>query len=91
MIGREHAGSIEGRNAIHALIAEAGLRVATAEQPHALDGLLSIDHIALPDDWAASCGRIRATAEGKRLSDHDAYTVSIAHAEVVGHATRQSG
>lgn len=47
MTGREHAGSMEGRGAIEALVATAGLVVTTVDAPHRIDGLLSIDHIAV--------------------------------------------
>ena len=51
------------------------LVVPTAELPHPIEGLLSIDHIAVPEGIAAKARRVAATHEGKRLSDHDAYVV----------------
>lgn len=78
MTGREHAGSMEGRRAIEALVATAGLVVTTIDAPHRIDGLLSIDHIAVPTRWArAPCRRVVAEAKGARLSDHDAYVVEV--------------
>ena len=77
MSGREHGGSMEGRRAIQAQVDEAELRVATAVQRHAIEGLLSIDHIAVPSTWATACRRILAIADGRRLSDHDAYVVYV--------------
>jgi len=78
MDGREYAGSTIGRGAIKELVSEAGLDVATAHEPHAIDGLLSIDHIAVPAGWqVASCRRVVAEADGTRLSGHDAYLVDV--------------
>jgi endonuclease/exonuclease/phosphatase family metal-dependent hydrolase len=78
MAGREYAGTTAGRAAIHDLLAEAGLCVVTAGQPHAIDGLLSIDHIAVPAGArVGSCRRVAAVADGRRLSDHDAYVVEL--------------
>ncbi|WP_210438800.1 endonuclease/exonuclease/phosphatase family protein [Nocardioides xinjiangensis] len=75
LTGREHAGSAGGRAAISRAVAELGLTVPTAELPHALDGLLSIDHVALPAGTAATARRVVAEHDGRRLSDHDAYVV----------------
>jgi hypothetical protein len=76
MQGREYTGSKAGRAAICELVAERGLTVATVTEPHAIDGLLSIDHIAVPQRWRVdSSRRVVAEAHGKRLSDHDAYVV----------------
>ena len=54
---------------------ELGLVVPTAELPHPIEGLLSIDHIAVPQGTAATARQVAATHEGRRLSDHDAYVV----------------
>jgi hypothetical protein len=79
MDGQEYAGSPIGRDAIQELVSDAGLAVATAGEPHAIDGLLSIDHIAVPEGWRVeSSRRVVAEAGGERLSDHDAYVVDIA-------------
>ena len=79
MEGREYAGSTIGRGAIQELVSDAGLAVATADEPHAIDGLLSIDHIAVPAGWRIeSSRRVVAEADGERLSDHDAYVVDVA-------------
>lgn len=52
---------------------------AVDELPHHIDGLLSIDHIALPADAEMlDAERPAAATAGARLSDHDAYTVTIA-------------
>jgi hypothetical protein len=85
--GPERAGSLAARRAILGVVAGLGLAVATADQPHAIPGLRSIDHIAVPRAWSvASCGRIVAEAGGVRLSDHDAYVV-----EVASHGVRRRG
>jgi hypothetical protein len=72
--GRERAGSEVGRAALLGLVEELGLHVPTAEHPHPLADLLSIDHIALRGS-AADATRVVATKGGKRLSDHDLYVV----------------
>lgn len=78
LIGREWSGSIAGRNALLTTVARLGLGAATAEAPHQIDDLLSIDHIALPRDWeVASPERFRARHAGVRISDHDAYVVEV--------------
>ena len=74
---REYAGSIGGRRAILKAVEELGLDVATVGLPHALDGLLTIDHIAVSRNRLASARRIVAHHEGKRLSDHDVYVVEL--------------
>ncbi|MQW75290.1 hypothetical protein GHK92_05335 [Nocardioides sp. dk4132] len=50
----------------------------SATQPHQIDDLLSIDHLAVPAAWAvADVQRHPAFHDGDRLSDHDAYAVEI--------------
>lgn len=50
----------------------------TAELPNQLDGLRSIDHIAVPGAWRVlSAERVSATDGDRRLSDHDAYLVEV--------------
>lgn len=73
--GREHAGSMAGRRSIEDALRNRDLEVATAPLPHALDGLLSIDHIAVPRGASTTANRIKAVAGTVRLSDHDAYLV----------------
>jgi hypothetical protein len=76
--GREYAGSEAGREAITQALAELGLTVATSDLPHALERLLSIDHIAVPGAWRiGSAERIAASAGGARHSDHELYVVQI--------------
>lgn len=77
LTGREYAGSAGGRAAIQSALDELGLVVPTAGLPHRTDGLLSIDHIAVPKDVAGEATRILAEKDGKRLSDHDAYVIQL--------------
>lgn len=78
--GRETAGSKAGRTAILGAVAALGLDVPTADLPHALGGLLSIDHVAVPAGTASGARRVVAEAAGRRLSDHDAYVVEVGRA-----------
>jgi hypothetical protein len=72
--GREWSGSKAGRAQIHALMGELDLQTPTTFLPHQLDGILAIDHIAVPQTWRVlDASRHVAT----RLSDHDAYMVEV--------------
>ncbi len=73
--GKEYAGSLSGRKLVLDGVDQLDLSVLTADLPHPIDGLLSIDHIAVPRGTATSASRIPAEHDGKRLSDHDAYMV----------------
>lgn len=77
LTGKEYAGSIGGRQAVVAALDSLDLEAATADLPHAINGLLSIDHLALPAGLDAAASRISVEHEGKRLSDHDAYLVEV--------------
>ncbi len=77
LTGREYAGSLGGRSAVLGAVDHLGLAVPTAELPHAIKGLLSIDHIAVPRAWSSSVLRVSAALDGRRLSDHDAYMVEV--------------
>lgn len=46
--GREWAGSVAGRRSLLESVERLGLHVPTALSPHQIEGLLSIDHIAVP-------------------------------------------
>lgn len=74
--GPNVVGSKAGGNALRAVIDELRLMVPTAELPHRVPGACSIDHIALRAG-PKSVTHIVAEQEGKRLSDHDMYTVEI--------------
>lgn len=77
LTGREYAGSQGGRRAVLAALDTLGLAAPTTNLPHAIDGLLSIDHVAVPLGLDATASRIPAERRGKRLSDHDAYIVDL--------------
>jgi hypothetical protein len=51
MSGREWSGSQRGRRSILEALDRLGSQLPTAKAPHQLDGLLSIDHIAVPSSW----------------------------------------
>lgn len=85
--GREYAGSKGGREALLAAVAELGLDVPTAELPHAIDGLQSIDHVAVPRGEVVTATRVSADIGGTRLSDHDAYVAEKPMDESLVHLT----
>jgi hypothetical protein len=80
LIGKEYAGSKAGRASITDALDELGLVVPTADLPHAIEGLLSIDHVGVPAGMDATARRVGAEGGGKRLSDHDAYVVDAREA-----------
>jgi hypothetical protein len=73
--GREYAGSKAGRDRLLKSLAELGLSAATAHAPHQIEGLVSIDHIAVPTGWSARVEHHSALLAEGRLSDHDAYVI----------------
>jgi hypothetical protein len=73
--GVEGAGTMGGRAHVLAAVEQLGLKVPTAELPHRLAGLLSIDHIAVAVNWAVT-DRRHLDAVG--LSDHDCYVIDVA-------------
>lgn len=75
--GREYAGSQGGRRHVAELVTDLDLQVPTSQLPHRIDGLLSIDHIAVSRDLPVTeVRRVSAlTGDGGQLSDHDAYVV----------------
>ena len=71
-------GSRVGRASLVELLDAFGLQVPTAALPHQIAGAKSIDHIAVPASWQIrSAERVHAEADGRRLSDHDAYVVEV--------------
>jgi hypothetical protein len=75
--GREVAGSLAGREKVLEAVAHLGLQVPTAGLEHGLTGVLSIDHVALPNGTPIKTAeRHIAAVADRRLSDHDAYVVS---------------
>lgn len=81
LAGPERAGSGTGRAAIREALDRWHLAPATTHLPHALPGLSSIDHIALADHVGVTrAARVVAQdSRGRRLSDHDLYTVEADH------------
>jgi hypothetical protein len=75
LTGRELAGSRAGREHVLKALATLGLHAPTADAPHRIEGLMSIDHIAIPATWDSRVEHHSALREGHRLSDHDAYVV----------------
>jgi hypothetical protein len=77
--GRDYVGTPGGRYEILDLVTSSELSVPTAPLGSASRGHRSIDHIAVPINWdVAGVRRLGAAAEGTRLSDHDAYVVTVA-------------
>ncbi|GAA4726580.1 hypothetical protein GCM10025782_26220 [Pedococcus ginsenosidimutans] len=88
--GPEYAGSRAGRAHLEEAIDRLDLQVPTEFLPHRINGLLSIDHIALPiGAVVGSAERIAAAFEGKRLSDHDAYVVTVQGVPIYDKVLRQ--
>ena len=76
--GREHTGTLAGRDHVLELVAAAGLSVPTRSLGSASPGQRSIDHIAVPTRWDIhQARRVIAELDGRRLSDHDAYVISV--------------
>ncbi len=73
--GREYAGSAAGRARILEAVERRGLWVPTRALPHRMEGLVSIDHIALPQGVSATAHAVSAVVDGVALSDHDLYLV----------------
>jgi hypothetical protein len=76
--GTEYVGNLDGRDQILELIRTARLSVPTMSLASASPGHRSIDHIAVPTGWDVDgAHRVPARVDGNRLSDHDAYVVSV--------------
>jgi hypothetical protein len=76
--GREYSGSVGGRRHVLNAVERLNLQIPTAELPHRIDALLSIDHIAVGRNQAVR-GAQRIPAQG--MSDHDAYVVELEPAD----------
>ncbi|MDH2414325.1 endonuclease/exonuclease/phosphatase family protein [Nocardioides sp. CER19] len=74
---REYSGSKAGRHHIAAAMEHLGLRAPTADAPHQIDGLHSIDHVAVPASWQTRVEHHTALLSEGRLSDHDAYVLEV--------------
>jgi len=78
LVGRDYAGSTDGRRRLLTAIDHLELHVPTAGLRSQRPGHGSIDHIALPEsDFVSRVGRIPANAQQTMLSDHDAYIVDV--------------
>ena len=77
LVGREYAGSAAGRRHLLAALRELRIDAPTATAPHQIEGLLSIDHVAVPIGAQAPVEHHSALVAGGRLSDHDAYVVEV--------------
>jgi hypothetical protein len=76
--GTDYVGTRAGRAAITAVLEASRLSLPTRSLGSATTGHRSIDHIAVPMTWdVLAAWRIPADVRGRRLSDHDAYVVSI--------------
>ena len=76
--GRDYVGSLDGRKEILQFVYDSQLSVPTSALGSASEGHRSIDHIAVPITWdVAGAQRLEAAIGGHRLSDHDAYVVTI--------------
>lgn len=79
LLGREWSGSKGGRGFIADALVDLDLKVPTTELPHQIEGLLSIDHIAVARSASVSKAEHVPAARGETcLSDHDAYVVQLA-------------
>ena len=74
LIGKEHAGSMGGRNHLLDAVKQLELNVPTTGLSHRGNYCQAIDHIGVPLSWKVESAK-RIDAEG--LSDHDAYVVEI--------------
>lgn len=77
--GTETAGSLGGREEIRAGLRVLGAELLTASQPHRLDGLSTIDHLAVPmgTRLTGTPRRLSMQSGGRHLSDHDAYVADV--------------
>ena len=76
LVGSEWAGSKAGRVHIEAALDAFGLQVTTRHLPHRIDGIASIDHIAVPREaTVVNAAQVSAVGPEGRLSDHDVYVV----------------
>ena len=78
LFGAEWAGSKAGRAHLEGALEELGLQVPTRDLPHRIDGVGTIDHIAVPRGASVTnATRVSAVGPDGRLSDHDACVVEL--------------
>lgn len=74
LIGKEHAGSMGGRNHLLEAVNQLKLNVPTTCLSHRGNYCQAIDHIGVPLSWSVESAK-RVDAQG--LSDHDAYVLEV--------------
>ena len=77
LIGKEHAGSMGGRNHLLDAISKLELNVPTTGLSHRGNYCQAIDHIGVPLSWKVESAK-RINAQG--LTDHDAYVIDASSA-----------
>lgn len=79
LFGAEWAGSKAGRAHLERALDKLGLQVPTRDLPHRIDGVGTIDHIAVSRDvTVVDASRVSGIGTDGALSDHDAYVVELA-------------
>jgi len=78
LVGPEWAGSKVGRAHLEGALDELGLQVPTRDLPHRLDGVGTMDHIAVSREvTVVDARRVSGVGPEGALSDHDAYIIVI--------------
>lgn len=81
--GRDYVGSDAGRAALSKAFKHLGLRAVTVEAGGQIPPHLSIDHVAIPKGWEAGDVDVqRPQPDGRCLSDHPSYVVSVERARM---------
>lgn len=70
--GPEHAGVTANRPDLLKAFAELGLEARTADLPHRIPAIRTIDHIAVPSSWTTE-----PAVQDPGLSDHALYRVQV--------------
>lgn len=78
LVGPEWAGSKAGRAHLEGALEELGLQVTTRDLPHRIDGVGTIDHIAVSREaTVVDARRVSGIGTDGALSDHDAYVIEL--------------
>lgn len=76
--GHDYVGSDVGRRALRDAFEDLGLRAVTIEAAGQEPPQRSIDHIAIPEEWSLRAMNVqRPESDGRLLSDHPSYVVSV--------------
>ncbi|GGR53244.1 hypothetical protein J2S40_001416 [Nocardioides luteus] len=76
--GPIYTGSRDGKQELLRATTNLQLQVPTADAPHRLDGVSSIDHIAIPRAWTVTDVTAILARNGlSDLSDHSAYVIDV--------------